>query len=395
MSFVDSEGNPAGEVKETAKGRWHVMECSGKGLGLFAGKAFTAGEVIVEEEAIVVVDDEARVDNRIMESLLGEREKQILGRLANMGDGWVGVFNTNGFNCGEGQHAVFNTISRVNHCCVPNAFVDVDTETGIAKLKALTRIEQCHEVTISYHRDSHGLSKKMKRSMLKNTKKFECQCKTCSSEAPDPAMGGCSEDDETEEMQFFILSHCEDSGVERSLEEFVAGMHVVGGVLSYKHWGCLHIAMALLKNAVGAVEHYTESGDKPSAEKWTNILLKLLTFCTNRCKAITPSYLTSSYTLTLYDAAHCLLHTSSPPYPLIVLVFAFIAPFHSAYYSASDHDTKHIKKLLKDYEGCKVSGMGLDESEVATKDFLRINLNEGSLAAIERHTERLIRKMKK
>eukprot|EP01064_Diplonema_japonicum_P006625 TRINITY_DN1446_c1_g2_i1.p1 TRINITY_DN1446_c1_g2~~TRINITY_DN1446_c1_g2_i1.p1 ORF type:complete len:396 (+),score=73.89 TRINITY_DN1446_c1_g2_i1:119-1306(+) len=395
MTIHDSEGKVVKDLRYEETPDWCVLQCEEKGKGLFTARSFKPGEEVIKENPAVVVDNDSRVAESKLEKKLTKNEKETLKTLQNRGEGLMGIFNTNCFTSND-TCFIYRIISRVNHSCHPNCFIDINETTGSATLKTFLDISTNTELTISYNRESHGMSRKLRCETLKNTKKFTCKCKLCTTDTPDPALGGVPSEKETQELQIFILSHSENSPVQRSLEEFIAGIHVVGELLSYQHWGCLHIGMVLLKNSIAAVESCTEEGDTKGEERWTIILLKLLTFCVNRSKAIVPKTLSSSFVQIFFSAASQLLLTPSPPLPVIILTFSFIQPFHELYYTPEDPDSTMIAAVLNEYgTGVRVAGMGLQDDLVSNKDFLRLGINDEANSAIQRHTERLVKKMRK
>lgn len=83
----------------------------------------------------------------------------------------------------EGQEAremdvlgVFQTISRVNHCCVPNAEFSWSEASGEGRLFAVCAIAEGEEVVIDY---ASGQPFVDRAAFLRDGFGFECACVLC------------------------------------------------------------------------------------------------------------------------------------------------------------------------------------------------------------------------
>ena len=83
----------------------------------------------------------------------------------------MAIKDTNGFHNG-----VCLKMSRFNHSCRPNAqyFWNVDTNTR--DVRALRKIKQGEEITLSYN---STLSREERRTYLKDQFNFDCSCEAC------------------------------------------------------------------------------------------------------------------------------------------------------------------------------------------------------------------------
>lgn len=94
------------------------------------------------------------------------------------------VFRSNAFNIGhrsEGapyHQAVFFTISRINHSCIPNAQANFHPTLQTFNVHAIRDIEVDEEVTINYLAES-GAGRKVRREALERDYGFSCDCAAC------------------------------------------------------------------------------------------------------------------------------------------------------------------------------------------------------------------------
>jgi SET domain len=89
-----------------------------------------------------------------------------------------GIFKTNAHPCGFAQDisAVYATISRINHSCLPNAHTSWNENAGHETVYAIKPIPAGEEITIAY---DQGGPREKRRGFLRDTHGFECNCKGC------------------------------------------------------------------------------------------------------------------------------------------------------------------------------------------------------------------------
>lgn len=143
-----------------------------KANGLFATRKITAGETIVEEDALLSLSikdssaffsSEGDGDTEMVQSAIDVLETQKLNDFlalyhneARVTTGWTANLDrvfTNRFehhnHDGSIQISIFKTCARVNNSCVPNAyFYFGDEEKGV--LRAVRDIAKNEEITIDY-----------------------------------------------------------------------------------------------------------------------------------------------------------------------------------------------------------------------------------------------------
>lgn len=207
---------PSVEVAESAYG----------GEGIFARRAFAAGETILMEEALAWFDCENSAAERtggvcsmyqvlgflrsgllpaVLHSSLcrgpdeGSKARQCadLVQLAieNLAEPWeweaadalveaLRVFGFNAyFSCNNRSQILYALICKANHSCAPNATVH-PSESGPGSLLCTHPVQEGDEITVSYltERDLHKPCKQ-RQAVLHRGWEFTCMCSRCSTEA--------------------------------------------------------------------------------------------------------------------------------------------------------------------------------------------------------------------
>ncbi|KIK59023.1 hypothetical protein GYMLUDRAFT_60283 [Collybiopsis luxurians FD-317 M1] len=171
---------------------YRIGQAGDKGLGMFATRLIRAGELILDERPMLVFTSSPKtlmmMDTSDVVKLSHEQQKQIVlhewGKLAKIAfdrmppenqeafmdlfnshehdgsDEIVGRIRTNGVRCDledkdaigplGGYTAVCKDISRINHCCGPNAIWEWHTDSFSVRIYATRDIGVGEEVTISY-----------------------------------------------------------------------------------------------------------------------------------------------------------------------------------------------------------------------------------------------------
>jgi hypothetical protein len=119
----------------------------------------------------------------------------LLGRVGSPGGGgaafpgWalsdhvrlLSIFRSNAFNLGSKsifQQAVFPSISRINHSCVPNAQGNFHDGLGRFNVHATRDIQVDEELTLNYLHE-HGAVRESRQRRLLGGYGFDCGCPAC------------------------------------------------------------------------------------------------------------------------------------------------------------------------------------------------------------------------
>lgn len=189
---------------------FRVSQAGAKGYGVFATRPIARGTRIIADRILLSVDNRdtsvlgaaARLSPDDLQGLLSlsinnaKRQSwaylataawgsfpSSLGSIAQRSD-LLNIFYNNNFALSgpSGRRAVFRTVARLNHSCVPNAQGNLNTALpgGQFTIHALREIADGEEITISYlHNELEIRSARQKR--LKEGYGFECACEICSS----------------------------------------------------------------------------------------------------------------------------------------------------------------------------------------------------------------------
>ncbi|KAK7033235.1 SET domain-containing protein [Favolaschia claudopus] len=174
-----------------------VRSSGSKGLGMFASRAITRGELIMRERPIYVAHPSLSIlpDQKhsfFISALAGlspaSRNALMLLRNAQPETPDVGMVRgillTNAL-AAKITHlpnaplfpSVFPTICRANHDCTPNAHYVFCAETFCGQLFALHNMAQGEEITIGY--TELAATKATRRESLETKYHFVCECSTC------------------------------------------------------------------------------------------------------------------------------------------------------------------------------------------------------------------------
>jgi hypothetical protein len=180
MTGIDS-------IKELARDMriFELRDIPGKGKGLAAIFNILKGTRILCEKPLFTAQSTlcSEVESmlaRKLRTLPKDAQRQFLS-LSNASPGkhpFTNIFKTNALPCGVGSPvgAVYPTICRINHSCVPNCHNSWDDDAGHETIYAIRPIRAGEELTIPYH-DS-GLSAE-RRAKLKSNFNFDCDCRGC------------------------------------------------------------------------------------------------------------------------------------------------------------------------------------------------------------------------
>ncbi|CAH0046640.1 unnamed protein product [Clonostachys solani] len=157
-----------------------------KGIGLVALQDIPQGTLIIQEKPLLVARPgapgtlEAFLSSEL-KKLDKSSQRQFLS-LHNNFPGkhpFAGIMKTNALPCGSRSEigAVYPTICRINHSCLPNSQNTWNSDTKIETIFAIRPINCGEEITITY--DQGGPSA-VRRASLKQSFGFQCSCVVCS-----------------------------------------------------------------------------------------------------------------------------------------------------------------------------------------------------------------------
>lgn len=194
---------------------FEIRRAGAKGLGVFASRPIARGSRILAERALLSIDRHnpniltaaRRLSPSEQESLLRlslneSRRSHVLGLLSAVWQarpfraGELGrarlhrsravldVFYNNNFALADerGTRAVFPTVARLNHSCVPNSQGNLHAGLGGFAVHATRDIPPGEEITISYLHDQLGL-RAARQAKLHEGYGFHCACELCAGNA--------------------------------------------------------------------------------------------------------------------------------------------------------------------------------------------------------------------
>jgi len=186
-----------------------IVDSKGKGKGMVVRRNIEEGEIIVKEKPLFVVktpysarslvDHLAEIRKHV--SKLEEEVRDDFYELAiarpelctkGPGDSKLfGVFQANSIELTDLDRkktkslgaALFLTISRINHSCLPNAVWSYNINKKMLEVRASRHIAEGEEVFVCYC-DSSAMGEE-RRKYLEARFNFQCDCKVCSLEDED------------------------------------------------------------------------------------------------------------------------------------------------------------------------------------------------------------------
>ena len=93
----------------------------------------------------------------------------------------ISIFRSNSFNLGSSslfQQALFPSIARINHSCIPNAQGNFHEAMGKFNIHATRDIKEDEELTINYLHE-HGAVRESRQARLLDGYGFSCDCPAC------------------------------------------------------------------------------------------------------------------------------------------------------------------------------------------------------------------------
>ncbi|KAH9023962.1 hypothetical protein EDB85DRAFT_2150804 [Lactarius pseudohatsudake] len=170
-----------------------ITDVRGKGKGCVAASAVPRGELVGRERALLMMPRTFVLPPHAASTVataMTPKQRAAFSALYNCKSAdldALGIIRTNSFLVpGMPGHnvlysAVFETFSRINHSCCPNAMFRWDKETFSGEIRAMRPISEGEEVTISYFQEilepgavTHGRQK-----FLLEGYNFKCTCSIC------------------------------------------------------------------------------------------------------------------------------------------------------------------------------------------------------------------------
>lgn len=171
---------------------FEIQEVPGKGKGLVARSNIAKGTRILYEQPLftmVQFSPASLLENTIATQLrmLSRPQQRQFFSLHNNFPGrnpLTGIVRTNALPCGPDSliGAIYATLCRANHSCLPNANPSWNDDFKAAALHAMRDIPAGEEITISY--DEGGPSS-ARRALLRDNFGFDCTCEVCSLAPPE------------------------------------------------------------------------------------------------------------------------------------------------------------------------------------------------------------------
>jgi len=202
MGIAHSCGIAFDLIAEKQRRMFLLSDIPDSGTGLTAARSISLGEVVIEEEPLVVVEAEVKNSNISWIEKCSYLEKKILNLPAEKIQQYLslhdckqmkgeqkslsGIFRTNNFALGScaltADHGVFHLCSRLNHSCVSNCEVVWHPNTQTQTVVATKPIEMGSEMTICYLNQGDRFSTTKKRREILGKYGFTCMCSACKNE---------------------------------------------------------------------------------------------------------------------------------------------------------------------------------------------------------------------
>ncbi|KAL8377237.1 hypothetical protein RB595_008085 [Gaeumannomyces hyphopodioides] len=160
-----------------------ILEIPGRGKGVVAIKDIRSGTRVLCEEPLLVSEchpDPATLNNLIATKLRQmpvERRREFLSLHNNEPGGpypLAGIFDANSIPNGD-EGAVYATVCRLNHSCLPNCMTAWNTILQRQTVHAVRNIRRGEELTLQYYNAPH----ESRRAYLHRHFGFWCDCPTC------------------------------------------------------------------------------------------------------------------------------------------------------------------------------------------------------------------------
>lgn len=174
-----------------------IKDFPGKGWGMIAARTLKPGTVILSEKPILLMEHPTVTKDlqndyivallNTFDNLLEKDKRRYLGlkdssmiEKENVPGVILGIYMTNGLGITDNKTGVYETISRINHSCAPNAQTVATKENeNLKEVRAFVKIEKGEEILISYINLEKFVQRDDRRKDLAKWN-FLCSCKVCS-----------------------------------------------------------------------------------------------------------------------------------------------------------------------------------------------------------------------
>lgn len=228
-----------------------VLPLNGKGLSAVAMRDIVRGELILQEKPLLTIAQDASWYVAVLqqfEALSAPAKQRVMSLSdAHMFEGkasLAGIVLTNSIACSSAPFdgAVFYTVSRLNHSCVPNCEQTWDNVSCQECIFASGDIRAGEELTISYVEPY--LTRLQRADELRRRYKFQCNCLACSS------AGGRSDGRRArlcQLLQEMRVPSDGDRGIQVALEVLELFDAEGLNMLAYRVQACMHACKCLLR----------------------------------------------------------------------------------------------------------------------------------------------------
>ncbi|GAA5952399.1 hypothetical protein JCM3765_001961 [Sporobolomyces pararoseus] len=178
-------------VKVSSEPVYAIVDMAEKGKGVVATRDFVAGEIVLAETPLLIIDDNdlpvlARYDYLFIEerlSELSEEDRQAYYSLSSDGASRnrhpiAKIWYTNTYGVKKGTGAVFSIASRSNHSCVANvanAWVEEEGKQYFFTCRDVRKGEELFTSYTGWYRLRHERERHLSESYC-----FKCKCQICS-----------------------------------------------------------------------------------------------------------------------------------------------------------------------------------------------------------------------
>ncbi|VUC32635.1 unnamed protein product [Clonostachys rosea] len=183
---VSKDQSSSAEQQPDAPSMFEVKAIPLKGIGLVALQDIPQGTLIIQEKPLLVAHPGAPDALEILlSSKLKKLDKPSQRQFLSLHNNFPGkhpfggIMRTNALPCGSGSEigAIYPTICRINHSCLPNSQNTWNSDTEIETIFAIKPISCGEEITISYDRGGPSAAR---QAFLKQAFGFQCSCAVCS-----------------------------------------------------------------------------------------------------------------------------------------------------------------------------------------------------------------------
>lgn len=164
-----------------------IRSAPGKGVGMFATRDIKRGECVLSEKPLVYTYRNL-VRTQMAIDAMSDADKEAFYALHNIHTDCstaLGIARTNALPLGSDavDCAVYKTLSRINHSCVPNVNHTWNSKFKKEYIHATQDIAEGSEIFTSYL--AAYMVREERMSYLQKNFKFECQCSLCVQPSPE------------------------------------------------------------------------------------------------------------------------------------------------------------------------------------------------------------------